>query len=197
MTEPVEKLAKYYRKEPEATNKAILKFLRDSYPDTIVYGARAINAHLPTWLEKETKDWDILTTEDAEKTAGVLEKKLDKRYGGDFFIVEPAQHSGTFRIKSRVTGQVVADVTIKDQTVNFTTIGGVNYTTLEYQEGVAKEILGDPTQKFRHAKDQDTLRRIRVYKATSNRRAKARRARRRSEQYIDGSPVDTSMRLLR
>lgn len=189
-----EQLADYYRDEPDETNKAIIRFLRDSHPDTIVYGARAINAHLPKWLEKPTTDWDILTTKDAEKMARALEKKLDRRYGGDFFIVEPAQHPGTFKVKSRVTGQGVADITLKDEEVTFLTKEGINYTTLDYQEGVATEILDDPTQKFRHHKDQDTLRRIEVHRST---RPQKRRRRSRAPRYIDGSPVDTSVQHLR
>lgn len=188
-------LEHYYRLEPDETKRAILRFLKDSHADAIVYGARAINARLPEWLEKPTTDWDILTTKDAAKVARNLEKKLDKRYGGDFFVVEPARHPGTFRIKSRVTGQGVADITLKDSAITFTAKDGINYTTLEYQEEIAKEILDDPTQKFRHQKDRDTLNRIKVFRTQSKKRGK-RRDGRGGQRYWDGSSVDTSLQQL-
>lgn len=189
---PNKELEGYYRKEPKATERAIMSFLRDSRnPQMIVYGAKAVNAHLPDWLDKETGDWDIFSPADPKELAGKLEEKLDKRYGGNFFRVEPAIHPGTFRVKSNVTGQVVADVSLKDRTVSFTRIAGINYASLDWLEKEAKETLADPDDKFRWHKDRDTLQRIEVFKRT---RRKKRAA---SDQYIDDSPVDTSMREVR
>jgi hypothetical protein len=174
----------YYRKEPKATEKAILAFLRDSRnPHMIVYGVRAINAHLPAWLDKETGDWDIYTKADPKLLAGKLEGKLDKRYGGDFFRVEPAVHAGTFRVRSKVTGSVVADVSLKDRTVGFVRMAGINYASLKWLEEDAKRVLANPDAKFRHAKDRDTLQRIHVLKQVKRKRAS------RGEQFIDGSSV--------
>jgi hypothetical protein len=157
----------------------------------IVYGSKAINAHLPDWLDKETGDWDIFSPADPKVLASKLEAKLDRHYGGNFFRVEPAIHPGTFRIKSNVTGQVVADVSLKDRTVSFKRIAGINYASLDWLEKEAKETLADPDDKFRWHKDRDTLQRIQVFKKAKRRRVSPK------EQYIDDSPVDMSMRGLR
>lgn len=184
-------LENYYRKEPETTKKAILDFLRDSRnPEMVVFGSQALNAHFPDWLDKETKDWDVVAEEDSQKLAGKLEHMLDRRYGGDFFGVEPAIHEGTFRIRSKVTGVVVADVSLKDREIEFKRIQGVNYATIGWLEDEAERLIASPDAKFRRSKDMDNLQRIRVFK-------KLKRRRRSMEQYIDGSPVDTSIRGLR
>lgn len=185
-------LEKYYRKEPRATEKAILAFLHDTRnPHMIVFGAKAVNAHLPEWLDKETKDWDVVSVGDAKGLADKLESMLDQRYGGDYFGVEPAIHPGTFRIKSKVTGVVVADISLKDREIAFKRVKGVNYATLGWLEEEAERLVNDPDAKFRRSKDTDTLQRIRVFRK-SRRKAKSRVSR-----YVDGSPVDTSMRGLR
>jgi len=191
-----QELEKYYRKEPDATNKAILAFLRDSRnPHMIVFGTNALNAQLPDWLDKETKDWDIVSVGDSKKLADKLEGMLDRHYGGDFFSIEPAQHPGTFRIRSKVTGVVVADVSLKDREIDFKRIKGVNYASLEWLEWEAERLIADPEAEFRRAKDKDNLQRIKVYKRY--RKKGGRSGSSRGGRYIDGSPVDTSMRGLR
>ena len=182
----------YYRKEPKATERAILAFLRDSRnPQMIVYGAKAVNAYLPAWLDKETGDWDIFSSADPKALAGKLEKMLDRHYGGDFFRVDPAIHPSTFRVKSNVTGRVVADVSLKDRTVSFRQIAGINYASLDWLENEAKRLIADPDTKFRRAKDKDTLQRIQVHRKAKRRQPVAK------ERYIDDSPVDTSVRGVR
>jgi len=191
---PETKLESYYKKEPEATEKAIRAFLRDSSnPHMVVYGAKALNAHLPDWLDKETRDWDIFTAGSAREVADKLEHKLDKRYGGDFFSVEPALHPGTFRIRSRVTGAVVADVSLKDREIEFGSVEGINYVTLDWLEKEAERLLDDPETAFRRSKDRDTLQRIKVFK----RHRKRSKSKSQEDRYIDGSKVDTSMQELR
>jgi len=169
-------LERYYRKKPSALDVAVISFLRDSCnPQMVVHGAKAVNAHLPSWLDKETKDWDIFAENSAEELAVSLEHKLDKRYGGNYFAVEPALHPGTFRIRSRVTGEVVADITLQDKVVSFQRIGGVNYVTLQYQRDQANKVLSDPNQAFRHRKDRDTLQRIAVYNAGKKKRKRSKK----------------------
>jgi len=158
-------LEKYYRKEPESTEKAIKAFLRDSRnPDMVVFGGQAINAYLPDWLERDTKDWDILTEKNAKELASKLEAKLDKHYGGDYFGVEPAVHEGTYRIKSKITGEAVADISLKEKEISFKRMQGINYASLEFLENEAERITKDPESAYRHKKDNDTLQRIKVYK---------------------------------
>lgn len=190
-------LENYYRKEPVALKKAIMAFLRDSRnPQTIVFGSQALNAHFPDWLDKDTKDWDIVaSTTDPKTLAEKLERMLDKHYGGDFFGVEPAIHEGTFRIRSKVTGVVVADVSLKDREIDFKRIKGVNYASLEWLEWEAERLIASPDAEFRRSKDMDNLQRIKVYKRY--RRKGGRSGSGRGGRYIDGSPVDTSMRGLR
>jgi len=162
----------YYRKGETPEKQVIISFLKDS--PLIVHGGKATNAQLPAWLERATRDWDIFVPDKAEEYAMELEQKLDKRYGGDYFAVESAKHPGTFRVRSRVTGQVVADITLPDKMIAFREIQGINYATLGYHEAKIKESLADPDQAFRAKKDIDTLQRIRVYKLTKKRRPKRR-----------------------
>ncbi len=153
---------KFYRKGLTPAHMAIQAFLRDS--PLIVHGARAINAYLPAWLDKDTKDWDILTKGNAENVARALEQKLDKRYGGDFFSVKPGVHPGTFRVWSKVSGDVVADITLQDRQVEFHKLKGINYASLEYHEMKCIENIADPEKKHRHNKDADALKRILIFK---------------------------------
>ncbi len=189
-------LENYYRKEPETTKKAILSFLRDSSnPEMIVFGSQALNAHFPSWLDKDTKDWDVVAKGDSKELADKLERTLDRRYGGDFFSVEPAIHLGTFRIRSKITGVVVADVSLKDREIKFKRIQGINYATLDWLEEEAERLIASPDAEFRRSKDKDNLQRIKVYKRLKKRGRLG--GSRSGERYIDGSPVDTSMRGLR
>ena len=192
-------LENYYRREPEALKKAVMSFLRDSHnPQTIVFGSQALNAHFPDWLDKDTKDWDIVaSTTDPKTLAEKLERMLDRQYGGDFFGVEPAIHEGTFRIRSKVTGVVVADVSLKDREIKFKQIKGINYASLDWLEGEAERLIARPDAEFRRAKDKDNLQRIKVYKRYKKRAGRSGSGSGRGGRYIDGSPVDTSMRGLR
>lgn len=171
-------LEHYYRKESDTTENAILSFLHESRnQQMIVFGAKAVNAHLPEWLEKETKDWDILAPKNAKGEAEELASKLNERYGGDYFSVEPAIHEGTFRVRSRVTGTVVADISIKNRDIDFTRRKGVNYATQDFLEEEATNNLSDPAKEFRHNKERDTLQRIAIAKTIKKRQKSQRRRR--------------------
>ena len=152
----------YYRIGREKADRAIKEFIKDC--KLIVHGGKSVNAFLPDWLERETKDWDVFAKKDAEKYAKELEEKLDKRYGEDFFAVESAVHEGTYRIRNKVTGDVVADITLQDKAVDFKSVGGIRYATLEYHENKIAKDLDDPEKEFRHRKDTETLQRIQIYK---------------------------------
>ena len=167
----VQELEQYYRQDPKATDEAITGFLRDN-TRLIVFGARAINAHLPDWLDKDTQDWDILAESGAEAQAKRLERTLDEQYGGDYFVVEAAKHPGTFKVKSKITGNGVADITVRDKVVSFHTIDGINYVSLQHEADTAQRILSDSTQRFRHRKDRDTLQRIAVHRSIAPRKKK-------------------------
>lgn len=180
----LEKAEAYYRAGGGKADRAIREFIKEC--KLIVHGGQAINAYLPEWLERETKDWDMFAKKDAEKYALELEAKLDKRYGGDYFAVEPAMHEGTYRVRNKVTGDVVADITLQDKKVDFKNVRGINYATLEYHEDKIKETLENPEAQFRRRKDVETLQRIKIHKKN-----KARRKPRRSG---DNYPFMSSMR---
>ncbi len=192
-------LARYYRNEPTATQEVVKMFLKEcgdevkgkgNPTDSIVYGTHALNAYMPSWLDRETKDWDILIKEDPEKAAKELERLLDKRYRGDFFSVTPAKHPGTFKIRSRVTGDEVADLTLNERTDEYNRIRGIAYVPLSVIEEDAKRILEDPDYGFRHKKDRDTLQRIKLYRLYKKRTNKRNEKEKRTKNSAILSPHD-------
>ncbi len=157
---------RFYRanKKGDAGSAAVIKrFLAGR--DAVVFGARAVNRRLPDHLDKHTEDWDILTGKDPEKIARKIEVALDKRYGGNFFFVEPALHPGTFKVKSRVTGRTVADVSGFTEVIPSVEINNINYATLDHQVKNIRRSLADEGSTFRHDKDRETLQRINIYRA--------------------------------
>jgi len=169
----LEKAEAYYRIGGDKADRAIKEFIKEC--KLVVHGGKAINAYLPDWLERDTRDWDMFAKGDAEKYAVELEQKLDKRYGGDYFVVETAVHPGTYRIRNKITGDVVADITLQDKKVDFNNIRGINYATLEYHEDKIKETLANPEASYRRRKDTDTLQRIKIFKKNKPRRKPKRR----------------------
>jgi len=76
----------------------------------IVFGARAVNRQVPKHLRSQTQDYDVVVKGDPKKSAKRIERRLDKKFGGNFYKVKPAQHSGTFKIVSNVDKKGVVDV---------------------------------------------------------------------------------------
>ncbi|GAG85020.1 unnamed protein product, partial [marine sediment metagenome] len=103
----------YYLKSPELTDAVIKKFLTDNEKVTL-HGGKAINAFLPTHLDRPTEDWDVLTSEDPKTVAEQLEGLLDTRYEGNYFKVLPSRHIGTYRLVSIVTQRPIADITVAE-----------------------------------------------------------------------------------
>lgn len=135
------------------------------YGDTsrVVYGGKSVNALLPEYLQGTTRDWDIYS-HDAEETANMLEKSLDEEFGGDYFEVKPAKHEGTFRVVSKVTGNVVADISFPSKTISYHIIDGISYATLDEQVTNIQRMLTEPESTFRKPKDVETLQRIRLFR---------------------------------
>jgi hypothetical protein len=154
---------KYYKKDKRGklADEVIMGKLKGS--KEIVYGARSVNAVVPLILKRHTDDWDIYTEDNPRTVAQKIEQTLDKRYGDNYFSVAPAKHQGTYKIKSRVTGREVADVTLKESEVGHRRIGGINYASLDYQVNQLKSALKKEESKFRHTRDKETLQRIKVY----------------------------------
>ncbi len=128
----------------------------------IVHGARALNKIFPPFLDTQTDDWDLFSSTPKE-TAIKVEKKLDKKFGGDFFRTQQGRSPTTHKIKSNVTGKTVADYTIPDRKIPFDKIDGVNYANTEHFKRRIKDNLVDPKKEFRRDKDLDQLNRIKIF----------------------------------
>jgi len=156
---------RFYRMGLEPAHAVVKDFL-STKPKAIVHGSRATNAFLPRHLDKPMTpwdDWDVFHPK-AKRVARELERKLDKRYGGNYFYVKPAAHPGTYKIMSKVTKREVADVTVPEGKVPAKNVRGVNYATLDYHVKQIRRTLRDPESKYRHDKDKETLQRIQIYK---------------------------------
>ena len=151
----------YYLTGTKPQNEEIKKFIRER--KGIVHGARATNAQLPAHLDKHTDDWDMFVSSDALAAANKLESMLDARYEGNYFEVKPALHPGTYKVMSRVTGKEVADITVPDKFIEYETIEGIRFATLDYHVRQIIRTLDDPESKYRHIKDKETLQRIRIH----------------------------------
>jgi len=154
----IKKTRRYHRNRRE-----IPKIVRSRIDDhEIVYGARALNKRFPHWLDKPTIDYDIYSPHpkcDARET----ERALDRKFGGDYFFVQPACHPGTYRVRSHVDGEVYADYTKPEERIPFDTIDGVKYVRLGFVKRKTRDTLKDPDSSYRHDYDRDVLNRIRLY----------------------------------
>lgn len=130
----------------------------------IIHGERAVAVRVPPHLRRATRDYDVYS-KTPEEDAIEAEKELDKEFGGDYFEVVPAEHEGTYKVKSKINEMGYADFTDPEERVHSEVIMGNKYVTLTYLKNRLKRILKDKEKEFRHAKDRDTLNRIRVYEA--------------------------------
>lgn len=127
-----------------------------------IYGAQALNRHLPSHLDVHTRDFDIFTptpTKDARET----EKALDKEFGGNFFFIIQAEHPGTIKVKAYATDETYADYTKPDKKIPSVLREGLKVVPLSFIKKSLKRTLADPEQIFRHPKDLDALNRIKVF----------------------------------
>ncbi len=140
----------------------------------IIFGARSLNAHFPKFLDKPTVDYDILVEKgNPKKVARRLEKKLDRKFKGNFFIVEKAKHSGTYKVKRVLGKEGIIDVSKSNGKVPTDNIKGVRYSKLSFEKGKVKQSLRDPQSKFRHDKDRERLERIRIFESLKKKRIKS------------------------
>jgi hypothetical protein len=129
----------------------------------IIYGARAINKQLPNFLRRNTEDWDIFA-QNPKKEAKEIEKALDKSFGGDYFIIEPAKHKGTWKVKDKIRKETIVDYTKPNRKkIPNRLIGGKRYVTLDYVKKHINKTLKDESAKYRWDKDKDVLNRILVF----------------------------------
>ena len=143
----------------------------------IIFGARSLNAHFPTFLDKRTADYDILIEKgDPKKVARRLERKLDRKFGANVFVVEPALHPGTFKVKSVLGKEGIIDISKAEKKIMTDKIKGIRYSSLEFERRKIKQSLADPQSKFRHDKDRERLERIKIFESLrKKRKVKVRR----------------------
>jgi len=149
---------KRFHKKKHLIDDVILSQTEDH---EIIHGEQAVKKQTPRYLHRPTVDFDIFTPtplEDASET----EKALDKRFDGDFFGVEPGNHPGTHRVVAHANKQSYADYTKPSGVVPSKRIDGKNYVTLGYIKQKSRSILEDPLSDYRHAKDLDTLNRVKI-----------------------------------
>ncbi len=149
----------------------------------IIYGARALNAHFPDYLDKHTEDYDIFS-KTPRKTAGRVEKRLDKHYGGDYFYVEKALHPGTYKVKSYVTKRGIADYTKPEEKIPSKKIKGIKYVKLKWVKKKIKKTLKDKESRYRWDKDREALQRIKIYERIKKQRRNKTRSPTISKQKI-------------
>ena len=132
----------------------------------IIYGARAINKQLPTYLEKQTKDYDILTNKPS-RSARELVIELNRRVGREEFKSEKAIHKGTFKVKDS-KGETIVDYTQLKGTPKTKKSWGNRFEDIKsIKKNIVKRI-NDPDKLFRKEKDEDSLSRIKLSEDTFN-----------------------------
>ena len=160
----------------KAVNKIILQEIRKE--KAIVFRARSVNKQVPKHLQVHTEDYDVLVKGDPKVLARKIERRLDKRFKGNFYEVQPAQHPGTQKIINRFSGKGVVDTSKQKGKVSFVKRKGVRYARLRFQEKKIRQSLSDPKSKFRHQKDRFTRDRIKLarqHKIKTKRKPKRRK----------------------
>ncbi len=138
----------------------------------IVHGGRAQNAQLPRFLErKPTKDWDVFV-KNPKLRAKQLEKKLDKRFRGDFFSVKKGatKKLKVHKVVSNIDGESVADFSLPDRQVGFIAKRGVKFALLKDQFERAKANVKNPDKKFRRLKDINLINRVKKFEKLRRRK---------------------------
>lgn len=132
--------------------------------DQIIHGARASNQQLPSYLRKDTSDYDILTKKPKKVAKEVLERL--KRVTSKEVTLNKGVHKGTYKIK--VNGESVIDYTqLKSKPKTKKILGNKYYDIKGIKKNIQKR-LKDKTKEFRSEKDSDALRRIKLSEETFN-----------------------------
>jgi len=108
----------------------------------IIHGARSLNAHFPPYLDRPTEDFDVFSP-NPKKSAHIVEKQLDKAFGGNFFRVKKGSNPKveTYKVVSNVDNMSVADFTRPMRRIPNVAKGRQMFTTLKYQEEQSKRVL--------------------------------------------------------
>ena len=141
----------------------------------IIYGARAVNKQIPKHLRVSTEDYDVLTDKDPKKLASRIERRLDKKFGGNFYKVKQAQHKGTHKVVNNLSGKGIVDTSKREGKVGVIKRKGIRYANLQFQKKKIRESLSNPEAKFRHQKDRFTRDRIKLAKKSKQTKSISRR----------------------
>lgn len=155
---------KLFSRNKKVVNRVVRNFLAKNKVG-IVHGTRATNAQLPSFLRKETTDWDVFVSNPKMK-AMMLERALDRKFGGDFFRIKKGVGSPGIRvwkIKDNINDESFVDFATSDRKVPSIPKRGVQFATLKDQQKKAQENIRDPEAKFRREKDRSLLNRIKRF----------------------------------
>ncbi len=148
-------------------NIVIENFIRKT--DNIIYGARAMNVQVAPGLQRMTFDYDLYSKK-PKVHATLLEKRMDRLSGGDFFYMKEAMHKGTFKVmdkgRDRRKGTLddfgIADFTRPNRKIRTIRVQGIRYAKLSERRKDIKTSLSNHLFAFRHEKDKMDLFRIKV-----------------------------------
>lgn len=146
-------------KNQNKVGNVILKHIKKN--ELVLFGQKAVNQQLPKDLRKETQDYDVFS-QTPKKSAKRIERKLDKKFKGDFFLVRKAIHGGTYKVIAKVGDKGVVDVGKPKRKVPTIKRKGIKVATLQFQLRQIRKSLADPRSKFRHAKDREVRSRIKI-----------------------------------
>lgn len=153
---------KLFSRNKKVVNRVVRGFLAKRKIG-IVHGTRATNAQLPRDLNRKTLDWDVFVKK-PELRARQLERKLDKKFGGDFFHVKKGLGSPgieVWKIKDNFNDEGFVDFANSNRVVPSIPKRGVQFATLKDQLERARENIKNPELKFRREKDQNLIDRVR------------------------------------
>ena len=125
----------------------------------VVYGQRAVNQQLPTYLRKKTKDYDIYS-KDPKGAAIKVAELLNREINGDSFEVKRAKYGRTWKVKDKKSGENIVDYTQPSRYPKTKNVLGVKYADLSSVKRKIGKILKDEKSSYRWDKDMDTLSRI-------------------------------------
>jgi len=155
---------KFFKRNEKLVNRFVRGFLAKNKVG-VVHGTRATNAQLPRFLKKDTRDWDVFVKKPKVR-ANQVERLLDKRFRGDFFVVKKGKGSpgvNVFKVNSTVTGENFVDLANFNRKVPSVSKRGVRFATLKDQVKVARKNVKNPELKFRREKDLSLIKRVRKF----------------------------------
>lgn len=170
MTQTLEQKDKFLRNQ-KAVEKAVRQAVKKE--GGIIYGARSVNRQVKPHLRTHTEDFDIFVKKNPKQFARKIEKKLDKRFGGNYYEVKSAIHPGTEKVMDRISGKGTADVSKHPKgKIKVVRRKGVKYAHTDFQKRQIKKSLADPKSKFRHEKDKFSRLRIQLNERKPKRKPK-------------------------